>query len=85
MDEQESKRLEDLLRSVEKEELEESRAADEEREILCRKLFDNDNLNENINLEEEEIERKGFEQSQEEIEESNHDTVSEMSLKEINN
>uniref|UniRef100_A0A1B6JQI1 Uncharacterized protein n=1 Tax=Homalodisca liturata TaxID=320908 RepID=A0A1B6JQI1_9HEMI len=84
MDDEERRLLQLLMQSVEREEIEEARAADAERKRLRRQLFpDAEQLNTIETIDENPIEREGLEQSEDEENYSEHDTNSEVSLDDL--
>lgn len=83
MDEQERLRLMQLLQSVEDEEREEIRANDEIADRLQRLMFDEAQVTENTDSREEAIERNGSEQSEDELQVSEHNSDSEVSMEDI--
>ncbi|KAG8247166.1 hypothetical protein J6590_066868 [Homalodisca vitripennis] len=73
-----------MLSSVEKEERELERVAEEDRQLLRRQLFANLENNPDIeNSDEVVIEREGSDQSDDEVEQSDHRTSSETSLGDV--
>ncbi|KAG8304474.1 hypothetical protein J6590_092699 [Homalodisca vitripennis] len=84
MDDNERRRLLDMLSSVEKEERELERLAEEDRQLLRRQLFANlENNPDNENTGDVVIEREGSDQSDDEVEQSDHGTSSETSLEDV--
>ncbi|KAG8280672.1 hypothetical protein J6590_075113 [Homalodisca vitripennis] len=85
MDETERLRLENLLKSVEKEEIERAKVLDEKRENLRRLLFSDDGNAQEQDYEDREapIEREGSDNSEDEVELHDSDSRSEVSLEDI--
>ncbi|KAG8330990.1 hypothetical protein J6590_051358, partial [Homalodisca vitripennis] len=85
MDETERLRLENLLKIVEKEEIERAKVLDEKRKKLRRLLFSDDGNAQEQDYEDREapIEREGSDNSEDEVELHDSDSRSEVSLEDI--